>query len=29
MNENKHVRFYVTGERLDLKRIEIEQNERG
>jgi hypothetical protein len=29
MDENIQVRFYVTGERFDLKRIEIEQNERG
>jgi hypothetical protein len=29
MDENIQVRFYVTEERLDLKRIELEQNERG
>jgi len=29
MDENIQVRFCVTEERLDVKRIEIEQNERG
>jgi hypothetical protein len=29
MDENIQVRFCVTEERLGVKRIEIEQNERG